>query len=37
MSHRRPQTWTEFTDVFLAQFNLPVRKAKQEQEQEWHG
>ncbi|CAF2854840.1 unnamed protein product [Rotaria sp. Silwood2] len=34
MSHRRPQTWTEFTDVFLAQFNSPVRKAKQEQE--WH-
>ncbi|CAF3725396.1 unnamed protein product, partial [Rotaria sp. Silwood1] len=34
MSHRRPQTWTEFTDVFLAQFNSPVRRAKQEQE--WH-
>ncbi|CAF4881920.1 unnamed protein product [Rotaria sp. Silwood1] len=34
MSHRRPQTWTEFTDVFLAQFNSPVRGAKQEQE--WH-
>lgn len=32
MSHRRPQTWTEFTDLFLAQFNSPVRKAKQEQE-----
>jgi hypothetical protein len=26
LSHRRPQTWTEFTDLFLAQFNSPVRK-----------
>jgi hypothetical protein len=34
MSHRRPQTWTEFTDLFLAQFNSPIRKARQEQE--WH-
>jgi hypothetical protein len=34
MSHRRPQTWAEFTDLFLAQFNSPVRKARQEQE--WH-
>jgi hypothetical protein len=34
MSHRRPQTWTEFTALFLAQFNSPVRKARQEQE--WH-
>ena len=34
LSHRRPQTWTEFTDLFLAQFNSPVRKARQEQE--WH-
>jgi hypothetical protein len=34
MSHRRPQTWSEFTDLFLAQFNSPVRKARQEQE--WH-
>ncbi len=34
MSHRRPTTWTEFTDLFLAQFNSPVRKARQEQE--WH-
>ncbi|CAF1470462.1 unnamed protein product [Adineta steineri] len=34
MSHRRPQTWTEFTDLFLAQFNSPVRKARQEIE--WH-
>jgi hypothetical protein len=33
-SHRRPNTWTEFEDVFLAQFNSPVRKARQEQE--WH-
>lgn len=34
LSHRRPQTWTEFEDLFLAQFNSPIRKAKQEQE--WH-
>jgi hypothetical protein len=34
LSHRRPQTWTEFMDLFLAQFNSPVRKARQEQE--WH-
>ncbi|CAF1599828.1 unnamed protein product [Rotaria magnacalcarata] len=34
ISHRRPQTWVEFTDLFLAQFNSPLRKAKQEQE--WH-
>jgi uncharacterized protein YukE len=34
MSHRRPTTWTEFTDLFLTQFNSPVRKARQEQE--WH-
>ena len=33
-SHRRPETWTEFTDLFLAQFNSPVRKARQEKE--WH-
>ena len=33
-SHIRPQTWTEFTDLFLAQFNSPVRKARQEQK--WH-
>ena len=34
LSHRRPNTWTEFTDLFLAQFNSPIRKARQEQE--WH-
>ncbi|UJR24369.1 hypothetical protein I4U23_005746 [Adineta vaga] len=34
MSHRRPQTWVEFIDLFLIQFNSPVRKARQEQE--WH-
>jgi hypothetical protein len=34
MSHRRPNTWTEFEDLFLAQFNSPIRKAIQEQE--WH-
>ena len=34
LSHRRPQTWTEFEDLFLAQFNSPIRKARQEQE--WH-
>ncbi|CAF2133486.1 unnamed protein product [Rotaria magnacalcarata] len=34
MSRRRPKTWVEFTDLFMAQFNSPVRKAKQEQE--WH-
>ena len=26
LSHRRPNTWTEFSDLFLAQFNSPVRK-----------
>jgi hypothetical protein len=34
LSYRRPNTWTEFEDLFLAQFNSPVRKARQEQE--WH-
>lgn len=34
LSHRRPNTWTQFTNLFLAQFNSPVRRAKQEQE--WH-
>jgi hypothetical protein len=34
LSHRRPNTWTEFEDLFLAQFNSPIRKARQEQE--WH-
>ncbi|CAF1048214.1 unnamed protein product [Didymodactylos carnosus] len=32
LSHRRPQTWKEFTELFLAQFNSPIRKARQEQE-----
>jgi len=34
LSHRRPKTWKEFQDLFLAQFNSPIRKARQEQE--WH-
>jgi citrate synthase len=34
LSHRRPNTWAEFEDVFLAQFNSSLRKARQEQE--WH-
>jgi hypothetical protein len=34
LSHRRPNKWTEFEDLFLAQFNSLVRKARQEQE--WH-
>ncbi|CAF4045550.1 unnamed protein product [Adineta steineri] len=33
-SVRRPQTWRDFEGCFLAQFNSPVRKARQEQE--WH-
>jgi hypothetical protein len=31
-SHRRPQTWTDFVALFLAQFNSPIRRARQEQE-----
>ncbi|CAF1515182.1 unnamed protein product [Adineta ricciae] len=31
ISHRRPQTWIEFTNLFLNQFNSPVRRARQEQ------
>jgi hypothetical protein len=31
-SHRRPQTWEEFTELFLTQFNSPIRRARQEQE-----
>lgn len=34
MSHRRPHTWMEFADLFLAQFNTPLRRARREQE--WH-
>ncbi|CAF3592735.1 unnamed protein product [Rotaria sp. Silwood1] len=29
-SHRRPQTWVDFVELFLAQFNSPVRAACQE-------
>ena len=32
MSHRRPQTWEEFTKLFLTQFNSPIRRARQETE-----
>ena len=32
ISHRRPQTWPEFATLFLAQFNSPIRRARQEQE-----
>jgi hypothetical protein len=32
MNHRRPQLWTEFVDLFLIQFNSPIRRARQEQE-----
>ena len=31
-THRQPQTWNEFTILFLAQFNSPIRRARQEQE-----
>ncbi len=31
ITHRRPQTWTEFVAVFLNQFNSPIRRARQEQ------
>ena len=34
MSRRRPQTWEEFTELFLAQFSPPIRRARQETE--WH-
>jgi hypothetical protein len=27
-----PQSWTEFVDLFLTQFNSPIRRARQEQE-----
>ncbi|CAF1467962.1 unnamed protein product [Adineta steineri] len=30
MSYRRPQTWAEFTELFLTHFNSPVHKARQE-------
>lgn len=32
ISNRRPLTWTEFTNTFLAQFNSPIRRAKQKQQ-----
>lgn len=31
-AHRRPQTWPEFVELFNAQFNSPLRQARQEQE-----
>lgn len=34
VSHRRPQTWAKFTELFLTQFNPPIRKARRERE--WH-
>ena len=30
--HRQPETWVEFADIFLSQFNSPIRSARQEQE-----
>ena len=32
LSHRQPQTWEEFTELFLVQFNLTNRRARQEAE-----
>lgn len=32
ISGRQPQTWTEFIELFLSQFNSPIRSARQEQE-----
>ena len=34
LSHRLPRTWTEFTELFLAHFNTPLRQAHQARE--WH-
>ncbi|CAF2508965.1 unnamed protein product [Rotaria sp. Silwood2] len=34
LSYRQPQTWEEFTELFLAQFNTPIRRARQETEWE---
>ena len=31
-SNRRPQSWNEFTTIFLNQFNSPIRRARQEQQ-----
>jgi len=31
-SHRRPKIWAEFVDLFLSQFNSPIRSARQEHE-----
>ncbi|CAF3396631.1 unnamed protein product, partial [Rotaria sp. Silwood2] len=32
VSGRQPQTWPEFVELFLLQFNSPIRSARQEQE-----
>ncbi|CAF1366405.1 unnamed protein product [Rotaria sordida] len=32
ISGRQPHTWTEFVELFLSQFNSPIRSAYQEQE-----
>ena len=32
LTHSQPQTWAEFVVLFLAQFNSPIRRARQEQE-----
>ncbi|CAF1253603.1 unnamed protein product [Rotaria sordida] len=32
VSGRQPQTWAEFVESFLSQFNSPIRSARQEQE-----
>jgi hypothetical protein len=34
LTKRKPKTWEDFKDLFLAQFNSPIRKARQERE--WH-
>ena len=30
--HQQPETWVEFADIFLSQFNSPIRSACREQE-----
>jgi len=32
VSGHKPQTWTEFVELFLSQFTSPIRSARQEQE-----
>ena len=32
ISYRRPQTWSEFVNLFPSQFDSPIRSARQEQE-----